>query len=72
MSEVIGGVNVKATSIIYAQLIMEGVYTFDRVVKYFKADTAVVLVVLGAEELVTDATYLAEAKERIVAAEQQE
>ena len=35
MSEIVNGVGVKATSIIYAQLIIEGVYTFKRVVKYF-------------------------------------
>ena len=70
MSEIVNGVKVKATSIIYAQLIIEGVYTFERVVKYFKSDTAVVLVTLGAEDLVTDATYLAEAKQRIEQANQ--
>ena len=70
MSEIVNGVEVKATSIIYAQLIIEGVYTFERVVKYFKGDTAVVLVTLGAEDLVTDATYLAEAKKRIAEANQ--
>ena len=65
MSEIVNGVEVKATSIIYAQLIIEGIYTFERVVKYFKSDTAVVLVSLGAEDLITDSTYLQEAKQRI-------
>ena len=70
MSEVWNGVEVKSTSILYAQAILEGVMTFKRVAKYFKSDTAVVLVVLGAEDLVTDATYLAEAKQRIEQANQ--
>ena len=70
MSEIVNGVEVKATSIIYAQLIIEGVYTFERVVKYFKSDTAVVLVTLGAEDLVTDKAYLEEAKKRIAEANQ--
>ena len=72
MSEIVNGVEVKATSIIYAQLIIEGVYTFERVVKYFKSDTAVVLVSLGAEDKITDATYLQEAKDRIAEANQAE
>ena len=72
MSEIVNGVEVKATSIIYAQLIIEGIYTFNKVVKYFKSDTAVVLVSLGAEDLVTDATYLAEAKDRIAEAEEKQ
>ena len=70
MSEVWNGVEVKSTSILYAQAILEGVMTFKRVSKYFKSDTAVVLVVLGAEDLVTDKAYLAEAKQRIEQANQ--
>ncbi len=70
MSEVWNGVEVKSMSVIYAQLILEGRYTFERVVKYFKSDTAVVLVSLGAEDLVTDASYLTEAKDRIAEANQ--
>ena len=72
MSEIWSGVEVKSTSVLYAFAILEGIMTFNRVSKYFKADTAVVLVSLGAEELVTDETYLSKAKERIAAAEQQE
>ena len=68
MSEIYNGVEVKSMSVIYAELIMEGAYTFEKVVKYFKSDTAVVLVCLGAEDLVTDETYLIEAKERIARA----
>ena len=70
MSEVWNGVEVKSMSVIYAQLILEGRYTFERVVKYFKSDTAVVLVSLGAEDLITDSTYLQEAKQRIEQAKQ--
>ena len=70
MSEILNGVEVKATSIIYAQLILEGKYTFNKVVKYFKSDTALVLVVLGAEDLITDSAYLQEAKKRIAEANQ--
>lgn len=72
MSEVWSGVEVKSTSILYAQAILEGVMTFKRVAKYFKSDTAVVLVVLGAEDLVTDKAYLEEAKKRIAEANQAE
>lgn len=72
MSEVWNGVEVKSMSVIYAQLILEGRYTFERVVKYFKSDTAVVLISLGAEDLITDPTYLEEAKKRIEQANQAE
>ena len=72
MSEVWNGVEVKSMSVIYAQLILEGRYTFERVVKYFKSDTAVVLVSLGAEDLITDPAYLEEAKQRIEEANQTE
>ena len=72
MSEVWNGVEVKSMSVIYAQLILEGRYTFERVVKYFKSDTAVVLVSLGAEDLITDQKYLEEAKQRIEQANQAE
>lgn len=72
MSEIWSGVEVTSMSVIYSNLIVDGVYTFKRVPKYWKSDVAVVLISLGAEELITDATYLAEAKERIAEAEQQE
>ena len=72
MSEVWNGVEVKSMSVIYAQLILEGRYTFNRVVKYFKSDTAVVLVSLGADDLITDPAYLQEAKDRIAEANQAE
>ena len=65
MSEILNGVEIKSTSVIYAELILNGVCTFKRVAKYFKSDTAIVLVALGAEDLVTDPVYLEEAKKRI-------
>lgn len=68
MSEIYNGVEVKSMSVIYAELIIQGTYTFKKVAKYFKSDTAVVLVSLGAEDLITDSVYLEEAKERIAKA----
>lgn len=65
MSEMLNGVEVKSMSVIYAELIIDGVCTFKRVAKYFKSDTAVVLVCLGAEDKITDPAYLEEAKKRI-------
>ena len=65
MSEVFKGYEVKSTSIIYAELILEGYCTFNNVARYFKADTALVLVLMGAEELVTDEKYLQQAKDKI-------
>ena len=70
MSEIWSGVNVKSMSVIYAYLILDGTCTFKEVVKYFKSDTAVVLVSLGAEDKITDQTYLEEAKQRIAEANQ--
>lgn len=49
----------------YATLIQEGVYTFDKVPKRYKLDTAIVLVLWECEDLVTDETYLAQAKAKI-------
>ena len=70
MAEIWSGVNVKSMSVIYAYLILDGTCTFKEVVKYFKSDTAVVLVSLGAEDKITDKTYLEEAKQRIEQANQ--
>ena len=72
MAEIWSGVSVKSMSVIYAYLILDGTCTFKEVVKYFKSDTAVVLVSLGAEDKITDATYLQEAKDRIAEANQAE
>ena len=71
MSEIWSGVEVTSMSVIYSNLIVDGVYTFKRVPKYWKSDVAVVLVSLGAEDLITDPNYLAEAKERIEKANQE-
>ena len=70
MAEIWSGVNVKSMSVIYAYLILDGTCTFKEVVKYFKSDTAVVLVSLGAEDKITDPAYLEEAKKRIEQAKQ--
>ena len=72
MSEIWSGVSVKSMSVIYAYLILDGTCTFKEVVKYFKSDTAVVLVSLGAEDKITDPTYLEEAKKRIADANKAE
>ena len=71
MSEIWNGVEVTSMSVIYSNLIVDGVYTFKRVPKYWKSDVAVVLVSLGAAELLTDPNYLAEAKQRIADANQE-
>ena len=65
VSEIVNGVEVKSMAVIYASLITDGIYTFERVKKYWKSDVAVVLISLGAEDLITDTTYLTEAKKRI-------
>ena len=65
MSEIVNGVEVKSMAVIYASLITDGLYTFERVKQYWKSDVAVVLVSLGAEDLITDVEYLQEAKKRI-------
>ena len=71
MSEIVNGVEVKSMAVIYASLITDGLYTFERVKKYWKSDVAVVLVSLGADDLITDPTYLEEAKQRIAEANQE-
>ena len=70
MSENIKGFEVSAIAVNYAYTIEAGWYTFSQVPKRKKSDTALVLVLWGDEELVTDATYLAEAKQRIEQANQ--
>ena len=72
MSEIVNGVEVKSMAVIYASLITDGLYTFERVKKYWKSDVAVVLVSLGADDLITDPAYLEEAKDRIAEANQAE
>ena len=70
MSENIKGFEVSAIAVNYAYTIESGWYTFEQVPKRKKSDTALVLVLWGDEDLVTDATYLAEAKKRIAEANQ--
>lgn len=53
MGEIIGGVEVSYLAINYASLIVEDMYSFDKVKKRFKLDTAICLVVWGYEDKVT-------------------
>lgn len=73
MSEMLKGMGIKNISITYAQAIVEGWKTFNKVPKYFKSDCAVALIVLfGAEDKITDQKYLDEAKQRITEAQQED
>ncbi len=72
MSMEINGYEVSAMSVNYAFLIEDGCYTFNKVKKSRKSDVALVLVLWGDEDLVTDETYLAEAKKRIAEHEAEE
>lgn len=72
MSDVINGYEVSALAVNYAYLIEEGCYTFNKVKKSRKSDVALVLVLWGDEELVTEPAYLEEAKQRIAEHEAQE
>lgn len=69
MSENIKGFEVSAIAVNYAYTIEAGWYTFAQVNKRKKSDTALVLVLWGDEDLVTDPFYLSEAKKRIAEAE---
>lgn len=70
MSENIKGFEVSAIAVNYAYTIEAGWYTFSQVPKRKKSDTALVLVLWGDEDLVTDSTYLQEAKKKIEQANQ--
>ena len=61
----IQGYSVSAMSVNYAFLIEDGCYKFEKVKKSRKSDVALVLVLWGDEDLVTDPVYLEEAKKRI-------
>ena len=63
------GIEVTNTSIFYAKCIQDGIYTFAKVPKRFKLETAIVLCTMNLEELVTDENYLSQAKEKIEQAE---
>lgn len=71
MAEIIKGIEVSNLAITYAELIMDGVYTFDKVKTRFKGDCAIVLVAMGCEDKVTDEVYLVEAKDRLEKAQQE-
>ena len=62
-------IEVTNTSIFYAKCIQDGIYTFAKVPKRFKLETAIVLCTMSLEELVTDENYLSQAKEKIEQAE---
>ena len=70
MSENIKGFEVSAIAVNYAYTIESGWYTFSQVPKRKKSDTALVLVLWGDEDLVTDTVYLEEAKKKIEQANQ--
>ena len=70
MPVTMNGVKLSALAVNYGYLVEEGYYKFDDVPKSKKSDCAVALVLWGDEKLVTDATYLAEAKQRIEQANQ--
>ena len=68
----IKGYEVSAIAVNYAYLVEEGFYTFNKVNKKKKSDCALVLVLWGDEDLVTDEKYLEEAKKRIAEHEAQQ
>ena len=70
MPVTMNGVKLSALAVNYAYLVEEGYYKFDDVPKSKKSDCAVALVLWGDEKLVTDSTYLQEAKQRIEQAKQ--
>ena len=53
----------------YANVIMWGIKSFDKAPKRLKSDIALILYVNGCEDLITDKTYVEEAKERVEEAE---
>ena len=72
MPVTMNGVKLSALAVNYGYLVEEGYYKFDDVPKSKKSDCAVALVLWGDEKLVTDPTYLQEAKQRIEQANQAE
>lgn len=72
MSETLKNVKVSNLSITFAQLIESNMITFDDVKSRFKSDVAVVLIVDGYEDKITDEKYLNEAKKRLEDAAEKE
>ena len=64
MSELANKLQVSNSAIFYANCIVSGMSTFKRCPIKLKKDVAFVLVALGNEDLITDPTYLQEAKQR--------
>ena len=64
MSELATKLGVSNSAVFYANCIVEGLSTFKRCPIRLKNDVAFVLVILGNDKLITDETYLREAKDR--------
>ena len=62
-------IEVQNLAVTYANVIMWGIKSFDKAPKRLKSDIALILYVNGCEDLITDETYLEEAKERVEEAE---
>lgn len=62
-------ITVSNISVTYANAIMWNVATFDRAHKRLKSDIALILYINGCEDLITDETYIEEAKQRVAEAE---
>ena len=60
---------ISSLAINYANVIMWGMKPFNKAPKRLKSDIAVVLYISGCEDLITDETYIEEAKERVADAE---
>lgn len=75
MSMDVEGVEIQARAFVFANVIEANMYSFDKVNKRFKSDTAVVLVLDGYEDKVTGTdsstgkTWLEIAKARIESAQ---
>ena len=60
---------ISSLAINYANVIMWGMKPFSKAPKRLKSDIALILYVNGCEDLITDETYIEEAKERVAEAE---
>ena len=62
-------IEVSNLSVVYANCIMWGAKSFTTCPARLKLDTAIILIINGYPELVTNETYLAQAQEKIAEAE---
>ena len=62
-------IEVQNLAVTYANVIMWGIKSFNKAPKRLKSDIALILYVNGCEDLITDKTYVEEAKERVEEAE---